>query len=217
MHRAFIFWGIAIFMIGALAPQFVFAARGTSPQPSPQRRGEGEVKTIRDLDRDGLTDDEEKVLGTDPRRTDTDGDGYSDRLEIMNGYSPLDPAPKQTLKKIVIDIKTQRLSYFVGKKKMGTFKISTGTEAMPTPYGVHKILNKTPRAWSGLAKLWMPWWMAFKGSKYGIHELPEWPGGKKEGADHLGKRVSHGCVRLGVGPAKKLYDWAEVGTIVIVQ
>ena len=63
----------------------------------------------------------------------------------------------------------------------------------------------------------MPYWMAFDNRGYGLHELPEWPGGYKEGASHLGHRVSHGCVRLGVGAAKKLYDWAEVGTLVIVQ
>jgi lipoprotein-anchoring transpeptidase ErfK/SrfK len=62
----------------------------------------------------------------------------------------------------------------------------------------------------------MPWWMAFKYG-YGLHELPEWPSGKKEGENHLGIRVSHGCIRLGVGPAKWIYDWTPVGTRVEVR
>ena len=33
---------------------------------------------------------------------------------------------------------------------------------------------------------------------------------------HLGKPASHGCVRLGIGPAKELYDWAPIGTRVVV-
>ena len=46
--------------------------------------------------------------------------------------------------------------------------------------------------------------------------LPYWPSGYREGTNHLGIPVSHGCVRLGIGPAKTLYDWAEIGTTVAI-
>jgi len=69
---------------------------------------------VLDTDQDGLTDDEEKALGTDinnidtdgdglfdreeanvyktnPSIADTDGDGYSDGDEVKNGYNPLGP------------------------------------------------------------------------------------------------------------------------------
>jgi len=42
-----------------------------------------------DGDMDGLPDDLEKRLGTDPAKADTDGDGYSDGEEVKNGYNPL--------------------------------------------------------------------------------------------------------------------------------
>ncbi len=65
-----------------------------------------------DLDRDGITNDEEESLGlspleydtdrdgisdkeeidywkTDPKKVDTDGDGFADGYEVMNGYNPL--------------------------------------------------------------------------------------------------------------------------------
>lgn len=35
-----------------------------------------------DTDGDGLTDDDEVARGTDPRRSDTDGDGTSDQIEV---------------------------------------------------------------------------------------------------------------------------------------
>lgn len=45
-----------------------------------------------DTDDDGLTDREEvKVYGTDPLNPDTDGDGYPDGTEVKAGYDPKGP------------------------------------------------------------------------------------------------------------------------------
>lgn len=43
-----------------------------------------------DTDGDGLTDDEEAVLGTDPTSTDSDSDGLDDKQENDDGSDPLD-------------------------------------------------------------------------------------------------------------------------------
>lgn len=51
-----------------------------------------EIKTeinTTDTDADGLTDNEEKIIGTDPNKADTDNDGYLDLAEIKSGYDPL--------------------------------------------------------------------------------------------------------------------------------
>ena len=45
-----------------------------------------------DDDGDGLSDDAEALLGTDPLDPDSDGDGVSDYEEILLGTDPLDPA-----------------------------------------------------------------------------------------------------------------------------
>jgi hypothetical protein len=42
-----------------------------------------------DTDKDGLTDDYETSIGTDPLLADSDGDGYQDAIEVANGYNPL--------------------------------------------------------------------------------------------------------------------------------
>jgi hypothetical protein len=42
-----------------------------------------------DTDNDGLTDEEEIALGTDPNNADTDGDGVNDGDEVANGTDPL--------------------------------------------------------------------------------------------------------------------------------
>lgn len=46
-----------------------------------------------DTDGDGLADDEEEALGTDPGRKDSDGDGVTDRIETLTGLDPLNREP----------------------------------------------------------------------------------------------------------------------------
>jgi len=48
-----------------------------------------------DADRDGLTDERERALGTDPNKADTDGDGYLDGEELSN---PLFTSPNATFR-----------------------------------------------------------------------------------------------------------------------
>ena len=121
-------------------------------------------------------------------------------------------------KYININLESQTMVIFQDGLAMEAFPISSGKRGMETPKGEHRIYNKAERVWSKKYGLYMPYWMAILADgSVGIHELPEWPGGFKEGAFHLGIPVSHGCVRLGVGAAKLVYDWAEIGTPVIVD
>jgi hypothetical protein len=56
-----------------------------------------EYSLFRDADQDGLSDEEEKVFNTNPFAKDTDGDSYSDGIEVESGYDPLKPAPGDKL------------------------------------------------------------------------------------------------------------------------
>lgn len=167
-----------------------------------------------DYDGDGLSDRMELNFHTDLTKPDTDGDGYKDGEEIKGGYDPLNSGRVKLTKKIEINTgREQKLYYFLGDVRLGEFKISSGKSSLPTPKGNFKIDGKSLRAWSNYG-LWMPYWMSLKHGYFGIHELPVWPNGVREGADHLGVPVSHGCVRLGVGAAEFLYNWAPIGTAV---
>lgn len=119
-------------------------------------------------------------------------------------------------KYIDIDLAQQKLCMIESMNILGCFTISSGKPSTPTPVGTRYILDKNPRAWSAPYGLYMPWWQGMGGG-YGIHELPEWPGGFKEGENHLGTPVSHGCVRLGVGAAETVYNWAPIGTPVYIH
>lgn len=169
-----------------------------------------------DRDGDGLSDAQEALFGTSADQADSDGDGYLDGHEVMHAWSPTSTLPIQLPKSLFIKLSTQTIERRVMGIPVSSDKISGGLPRTPTPTGTFHVLNKHPRAWSRSAGLWMPYWMAFSGRGHGIHELPEWPGGRKEGASHLGKPASHGCVRLGVGTAKLVYEWSEIGTPITI-
>jgi len=74
-----------------------------------------------DSDQDGLSDEEEKVYGTDPQKADTDGDGYSDGAEIRSGYDPIKAsndklAPSTALLETNIDPNEKNLTREVTQK-----------------------------------------------------------------------------------------------------
>lgn len=119
-------------------------------------------------------------------------------------------------KYIDVDLTQQRLCRVENHQVIDCFIVSTGKASMPTPTGTRYVLSKNPRQWSAKYSLWMPWWQSLGGG-YGIHELPEWPNGYKEGENHLGTPVSHGCIRLGVGPAQTVFDWTEIGTPIYIH
>lgn len=120
-------------------------------------------------------------------------------------------------KYIEVNLAAQTLYRFEGQNLIASHRVSTGKWSMPTPQGTFSINSKTGRAYSKRYNLYMPYWMSFIGGKYGIHELPEFANGTKEGEAHLGTPVSHGCIRLGVGEAQTVYDWAETGTPVVIH
>ena len=55
----------------------------TAPDPAP---------AAADDDQDGLDNEYERAFETDPKRRDTDRDGFDDRTELLNGYHPLKKA-----------------------------------------------------------------------------------------------------------------------------
>lgn len=121
-----------------------------------------------------------------------------------------------------IDLSAQRMHLIEGDNYHRTFIISTGSWSHPTPVGTFQILNHIRTAWSNKYKLYMPHWMAIQAENgsydgYGIHGLPYWPNGAKEGVNHLGRPVSHGCIRLGPGDEDYVYDWAVNGTKVVIH
>lgn len=140
----------------------------------------------------------------------------SSGLTAKTSAAAKDPYTKKG-KYVDINLTKQIMSIFSDGTNMGNFRISSGKRGMNTPTGNFSIMNKRKRAWSKKYKLFMPYFMGFTNQGHGIHELPEWPNGYKEGSKHLGIPVSHGCVRLGVGPAEIVYHFSDIGTLVHIH
>lgn len=157
----------------------------------------------------------ETYFETKPLPPPTWESNFAERLEQAKRFTE----PKITEGKYIdINLKSQVMTIFENGEVLDAYMVSSGKRGMETPQGTFHISNKTPRAWSAKYGLYMPYWQALVPSgDFGIHELPEWPGGFKEGQAHLGTPVSHGCVRLGVGPAKRVYEFTEIGTPVVVH
>ncbi len=123
-------------------------------------------------------------------------------------------------KYIEIDISRQKLKFYQNGFELGEYPVSTGTFQMPTPLGAFRIFYKSLVEYSNSYNLYMPHFMQFTKGGAGIHGLPYWKTARGiiyEGVNHLGLRVSHGCVRLPLDAAEKIYHWASLGTAVIVQ
>ena len=122
-------------------------------------------------------------------------------------------------KLIVVDISEQHLYAYDGGALVFSFIASTGI-GNSTRIGSFSVLEKIPNAYGANWNIWMPNWLGIYWSgnlQNGIHALPILSNGARLWAGYLGRPISYGCVVLGVEEAQLLYDWAEVGTPVVIQ
>jgi lipoprotein-anchoring transpeptidase ErfK/SrfK len=130
------------------------------------------------------------------------------------------PAPSGGTKKIVVSISKQHLWAYNGNQVVYSFVASTGMAASPTAPGTYRVLDKIPNAYASTWNLQMPYWLGiyYVGRiENGIHALPILSSGQTLWAGLLGRPASFGCVILDTVSAKALYDWAELGTPVVIQ
>lgn len=123
-----------------------------------------------------------------------------------------------TSKHIVVDISKQKLYAYDGDTLFMETSISTGLELSPTPRGTFTVFKKTPSRYMqgplpGHTDVYdlpgVPWNLYFTHQGAVIHGA-YWH-------NSFGSRYSHGCVNLSPEDARKLYNWAVLGTRVTVQ
>lgn len=129
-------------------------------------------------------------------------------------------APTGGGKRILIDLSEQHLYAYQGNALVYSFVASTGKPGAGTSAGTFRVLDKIPNAYASTWGLQMPHWLGIYwagGLENGIHALPISANGQRLWAGYLGTPVSFGCIILGVEQARLLYQWAEVGTPVVIQ
>lgn len=123
------------------------------------------------------------------------------------------------LKRIEIDVSEQHMWVYEDDRLIWDWPASTGLPRYPTRYGRFQVLDKIPMAYSRPWDLWMPDWLGiyWAGStENGIHSLPI-INGQELWRGYLGSKISYGCIVVGTEEGKQLYDWADVGTAVLIR
>jgi lipoprotein-anchoring transpeptidase ErfK/SrfK len=132
--------------------------------------------------------------------------------------APENPDPRHPTGDVIeISIAKQRLTAWRDGRVVYRLVISTGRAGYETPPGHYKILEKYENRWSRKWSVWMPFAMRWY-QGYFIHQLPHKDGSTYNiGASKLGRPDSHGCIRVNVGDAERLFRWTKVGTPVWVH
>jgi lipoprotein-anchoring transpeptidase ErfK/SrfK len=121
---------------------------------------------------------------------------------------------------IYISLSKQHMWVYEDGEQVFSFVISSGIPTRVTKPGNFRVQDKIPNAWSGIWQLHMPYWLGIYNVgrvENGIHALPVNTRGVKLWAGLLGRPASFGCIILNTPDAKKLYEWAEVGALVVIR
>ncbi|WP_353932175.1 L,D-transpeptidase [Okeanomitos corallinicola TIOX110] len=122
----------------------------------------------------------------------------------------------QTLKKsdqrwIQVDLSEQNLIAWEGNKPVYAVKISSGKRSTPTLVGTFKVQTKHRKT-------------RMRGPGYNVANVPHTMYYHRGYAIHgaywhkrFGTPVSHGCVNLAPNHAKWVFEWAAVGTPIVVK
>jgi len=113
----------------------------------------------------------------------------------------LSAATTQAKVLIKVDLDAQRLTAIKGDGETAVFKISSGRPGYETPTGRFSVMRMVIDHHSDeYDQAPMPYAMFFSPRGLAIH------GSTEKG---LGRPASHGCVRLAVPHAQRLYGWVE--------
>lgn len=148
-------------------------------------------------------------------KKDTDAKTASSTIASDQSQSTTTP-----IKKIIVDRSEQKLYAYEDEDIFMEIDISTGLELTPTPRGEFTIFKKTPSRYmqGPLPNLidqqyydlpGVPWNLYFTHGGAVIHGA-YWH-------NSFGHPYSHGCVNVEPNNARKLYNWADLGTKVIVR
>jgi LysM repeat protein len=136
--------------------------------------------------------------------------GYS----LRGGYQhpDSDQLPRQRVRKeIVVELDQQVVKAYEDGRLVRQVTVSTGLPQTPTVQGEFSIYRKLPAQTMRGPDYYLPDvpWVMYFYQGYGLHGT-YWH-------DNFGQPMSHGCVNLPTDEAAWFYQWAEIGTPVLVR
>jgi len=109
--------------------------------------------------------------------------------------------------RVVIDTLTQLLYVYRDDKLVGVATISSGKKGRETPLGFWSVMNKKVKGYSRkYDNAPMPFMQMYDSAGIAFHAGP-----------NPGYPASHGCVRLPLKFAEKLYTLTKVGSKVVIE
>ncbi len=161
-----------------------------------------------------------KAQGIEPRgpaiETNNSSVNFNSVKEVSKAASPLPgEITADSGKLILVSLKDQDLRYFEGTKLIDEFKISSGLPGTPTPPGEYGVLAKKPVVdYKGVNYDFKntKWNLMFKKNSplnYYIHGA-YWH-------NNFGHPMSHGCINVSYANMEPLYNWADVGTKIVIE
>ena len=126
------------------------------------------------------------------------------------------PANSGAGRRVVYSIGQQRVWLVEdGEQLVKTYLVS-GRTGLPG-FGTFHVYSKSRYAGSGSVHMeYMIRFARGRSLAIGFHSIPVGRGGPLQRVDQLGTPRSHGCVRQWIGDAAELWNWAPVGTTVVV-
>ena len=119
----------------------------------------------------------------------------------------LPQVPEEGDAKVVIDLLTQRFYVYRGEELVGMSTISSGKKGRETPLGFWAVMNKKVKGYSRkYDNAPMPFMQMYDAKGIAFHAGP-----------NPGYPASHGCVRLPLKFAERLYGLTQMGTKVVIE
>jgi lipoprotein-anchoring transpeptidase ErfK/SrfK len=147
----------------------------------------------------------------------TQGNAPQAHQDMLAAFGPLNLRPGQYRwlpvvpaegdAKVVIDLLTQRFYIYRGEKLVGVSTISSGKKGKETPLGLWAVMLKKKQGYSRkYDNAPMPFMQMYDDKGIAFHAGP-----------NPGYPASHGCVRLPLKFAERLFGMTKMGTQVIVE
>lgn len=107
--------------------------------------------------------------------------------------------------RIIVDLSDRRLYLLDGNNVVNEFPVGIGKMLTRTPTGDYRIINKQSHPGGPFGVLWM----GLSKPHYGIHGTND--------PSSIGRKVSHGCIRMHNDDVLKLSSLVPIGTKVTIR